>query len=218
MPNGDSKNSAIKQVASGRFGVTSQYLVNARELQIKMAQGAKPGEGGRTAGPPRFIRGLPQTRLNHAGRRPDFTARRTTTFYSIEDLAQLVHDLKNANRNARVRRGNWSREVAAWAPLPPASPRRMPTWCSSAVTTAARAHRRSLPSNIRAFRGKLGLAETHQTLVLNNLRSRIYVETDGQLKTGRDGGGRRAARRGGIRICDRAARRARLSHDARYAI
>jgi glutamate synthase domain-containing protein 2 len=104
--------------------------------------------------------------------------------YSIEDLAELIHDLKNANRT-RASASSWSPRSAS-APSPPASPRRTPTWCSSAATTAARALRRRLRSSTPACPWELGLAETHQTLVLNNLRSRIAVETDGQLKTGRD--------------------------------
>jgi glutamate synthase (NADPH/NADH) large chain len=95
-PNGDSKNSAIKQVASGRFGVTSQYLVNAKELQIKMAQGAKPGEGGQLPGP-RSTRGSPRRR-HSTPRRRLISPPPHHDIYSIEDLAELIHDLKNANR------------------------------------------------------------------------------------------------------------------------
>ena len=182
MPNGDSKNSAIKQVASGRFGVTSHYLVNARELQIKMAQGAKPGEGGE----------LPGKKVS-----PDIAKTRGTTagvglisppphhdIYSIEDLAELIHDLKNANREARV-----SVKLVAEVGV------------GTVAAGVAKAHAdvvlisghdggtgASPLSSIKHAGGpwELGLAEAHQTLVLNNLRSRIYVETDGQLKTGRD--------------------------------
>jgi glutamate synthase (ferredoxin) len=180
--NGDSKNSAIKQVASGRFGVTSHYLVNARELQIKMAQGAKPGEGGELPGKKVF---------------PDIAKTRGTTagvglisppphhdIYSIEDLAELIHDLKNANRNARV-----SVKLVAEVGV------------GTIAAGVAKAHAdvvlisghdggtgASPLSSIKHAGGpwELGLAEAHQTLVLNNLRSRIYVEADGQMKTGRD--------------------------------
>lgn len=182
MPNGDSKNSAIKQVASGRFGVTSYYLVNAQELQIKMAQGAKPGEGGELPGKKVY---------------PPIAKVRGTTagvglisppphhdIYSIEDLAELIHDLKNSNRNARV-----SVKLVAEVGV------------GTIATGVAKAHAdvvlisghdggtgASPLSSIKHAGGpwELGVAETHQTLVLNNLRSRIYVETDGQLKTGRD--------------------------------
>jgi glutamate synthase (ferredoxin) len=179
---GDSKNSAIKQVASGRFGVTSHYLVNAKELQIKMAQGAKPGEGGELPGKKVY---------------PPIAKVRGTTagvglisppphhdIYSIEDLAELIHDLKNANRNARI-----SVKLVAEVGV------------GTVAAGVAKAHAdvvlisghdggtgASPLSSIKHAGGpwELGLAEAHQTLVLNNLRSRIYVETDGQLKTGRD--------------------------------
>ena len=182
MSNGDSKNSAIKQVASGRFGVTSHYLVNAKELQIKMAQGAKPGEGGELPGKKVY---------------PPIAKVRGTTagvglisppphhdIYSIEDLAELIHDLKNSNRNARV-----SVKLVAEVGV------------GTVAAGVAKAHAdvvlisghdggtgASPLSSIKHAGGpwELGLAEAHQTLVLNNLRSRIYVEADGQLKTGRD--------------------------------
>ncbi len=181
-PNGDSKNSAIKQVASGRFGVTSHYLVHAKELQIKMAQGAKPGEGGELPGKKVY---------------PPIAKVRGTTagvglisppphhdIYSIEDLAELIHDLKNSNRDARV-----SVKLVAEVGV------------GTIAAGVAKAHAdvvlisghdggtgASPLSSIKHAGGpwELGLAETHQTLVLNNLRSRIYVEADGQMKTGRD--------------------------------
>ena len=181
-PNGDSKNSAIKQVASGRFGVTSHYLVNARELQIKMAQGAKPGEGGELPGkkvyPP-----IAKVRGTSAGVGL-ISPPPHHDIYSIEDLAELIHDLKNSNRNARV-----SVKLVAEVGV------------GTIAAGVAKAHAdvvlisghdggtgASPLSSIKHAGGpwELGLAETHQTLVLNNLRSRIYVETDGQLKTGRD--------------------------------
>ena len=181
-PNGDSKNSAIKQVASGRFGVTSHYLVNARELQIKMAQGAKPGEGGELPGkkvyPP-----IAKTRGTTAGVGL-ISPPPHHDIYSIEDLAELIHDLKNSNRNARI-----SVKLVAEVGV------------GTVAAGVAKAHAdvvlisghdggtgASPLSSIKHAGGpwELGLAETHQTLVLNNLRSRIYVEADGQLKTGRD--------------------------------
>jgi len=180
--NGDSKNSAIKQVASGRFGVTSNYLVHAKELQIKMAQGAKPGEGGELPGKKVF---------------PDIAKTRGTTagvglisppphhdIYSIEDLAELIHDLKNSNRNARVSVKLVS-EVGVGTIAAGVSKAHADVVLISGHDGGTGA---SPLSSIKHAGGpwELGLAETHQTLVLNNLRSRIYVETDGQLKTGRD--------------------------------
>ena len=180
--NGDSKNSAIKQVASGRFGVTSNYLVNARELQIKMAQGAKPGEGGE----------LPGRKVS-----PDIAKTRNTTpgvglisppphhdIYSIEDLAELIHDLKNGNRNARVSVKLVS-EVGVGTIAAGVAKAHADVVLISGFDGGTGASPLSSIKHAGAP-WELGLAETHQTLVLNNLRSRIYVETDGQLKTGRD--------------------------------
>jgi len=179
---GDSKNSAIKQVASGRFGVTSQYLVKAKELQIKMAQGAKPGEGGE----------LPGRKVN-----PAIAKTRLTTpgvglvsppphhdIYSIEDLAELIHDLKNSNRYARISVKLVS-EVGVGTIAAGVSKAHADVVLISGHDGGTGA---SPLSSIKhaGTPWELGLAETHQTLVLNNLRSRIYVETDGQLKTGRD--------------------------------
>ena len=119
-------NSAIKQVASARFGVTSEYLVNAKELQIKMAQGAKPGEGGQLPGRKvypwiaKVRHSTPGVGLISPPPHHDI--------YSIEDLAELIHDLKNANHAARASASSWSRKWAS-APSPPAWPRPMPTWC-----------------------------------------------------------------------------------------
>ena len=182
LPNGDSKNSAIKQVASGRFGVTSEYLVNARELQIKMAQGAKPGEGGQLPGT-KVYPWIAKTRFTTAGVGL-ISPPPHHDIYSIEDLAELIHDLKNANRQARgsvklvaeVGVGTIAAGVAkAHADVVLISGHDGGTGASP-LTSIKHA---GLP-------WELGLAETHQTLVLNNLRSRIAVETDGQLKTGRD--------------------------------
>ncbi|MEI6193310.1 MAG: glutamate synthase large subunit [Verrucomicrobiota bacterium] len=180
--NGDSKNSAIKQVASGRFGVTSQYLVNAKELQIKMAQGAKPGEGGELPGK-KVYPSIAKVRGTTAGVGL-ISPPPHHDIYSIEDLAELIHDLKNSNRDARV-----SVKLVAEVGV------------GTIAAGVAKAHAdvvlisghdggtgASPLSSIKHAGGpwELGLAETHQTLVLNNLRSRIYVEADGQLKTGRD--------------------------------
>ena len=179
---GDSKNSAIKQVASGRFGVTSNYLVNARELQIKMAQGAKPGEGGELPGKKVY---------------PHIAKTRGTTpgvglisppphhdIYSIEDLAELIHDLKNSNRHARISVKLVS-EIGVGTIAAGVAKAHADVVLISGHDGGTGA---SPLSSIKHAGGpwELGLAETHQTLMLNGLRSRIYVETDGQLKTGRD--------------------------------
>jgi glutamate synthase (NADPH/NADH) large chain len=182
LPNGDSKRSAIKQVASGRFGVTAHYLANADEIQIKIAQGAKPGEGGELPG----------------GKVDDYIAKlRHSTpgvglisppphhdIYSIEDMAQLIHDLKNANRHARI-----SVKLVS----------EMGVGTIAAGVTKAKADHiviaghdggtgASPLTSIKhaGLPWELGIAETHQTLVMNNLRSRVVLQTDGQLKTGKD--------------------------------
>jgi glutamate synthase domain-containing protein 2/glutamate synthase domain-containing protein 1/glutamate synthase domain-containing protein 3 len=182
MPNGDSKNSAIKQVASGRFGVTSQYLVNARELQIKMAQGAKPGEGGELPGR-KVYPWIAKTRLTTPGVGL-ISPPPHHDIYSIEDLAQLVHDLKNANRNARV-----SVKLVAEVGVGTVAAGVAKAHADVVLISGHDGGTGASPLSSIKHSGipwELGLAETHQTLVLNNLRSRIYVETDGQLKTGRD--------------------------------
>src|SRR5512136_1277009 len=179
---GDSKNSAIKQVASGRFGVTSSYLTNAAEIQIKMAQGAKPGEGGE----------LPGTKVY-----PSIAKTRHTTagvglisppphhdIYSIEDLAELIHDLKNANRHARI-----SVKLVAEVGVGTIAAGVAKAHADVVLISGYDGGTGASPQTSIKHAGipwELGLAETHQTLVLNNLRSRIVVETDGQLKTGRD--------------------------------
>jgi glutamate synthase (NADPH/NADH) large chain len=180
--NGDSRNSAIKQVASGRFGVTSHYLSSAKEIQIKMAQGAKPGEGGQLPGE----KVLPWIAA----------ARNSTPFvglisppphhdiYSIEDLAQLIYDLKNANREARVNVKLVS-EVGVGTIAAGVSKAKADVVLISGYDGGTGAS----PLTSLKHAGlpwELGLAEAQQTLVLNNLRSRIVVECDGQLKTGRD--------------------------------
>ena len=182
LANGDSKRSAIKQVASGRFGVTPHYLANADELQIKISQGAKPGEGGELPGGKvdnviaRLRHSTPGVGLISPPPHHDI--------YSIEDMAQLIHDLKNANRDARI-----SVKLVA----------EMGVGTIAAGVTKAKADHIVIAghdggtgaSPITSIKHaglpwELGLAETHQTLVMNDLRSRVVIQTDGQLKTGRD--------------------------------
>lgn len=180
--NGDSRNSAIKQVASGRFGVTSHYLTQAREIQIKMAQGAKPGEGGQLPGR-KVYPWIAKTRHSTPGVGL-ISPPPHHDIYSIEDLAELIHDLKNANHHARINVklvsevgvGTIAAGVAkGHADVILISGHDGGTGASP-LTSVKHA---GLP-------WELGVAETHQTLLLNDLRSRVVVETDGQLKTGRD--------------------------------
>lgn len=182
MPNGDSKRSAIKQVASGRFGVTIEYLTESDELQIKMAQGAKPGEGGELPGHKVFdviakVRySTPGVGLISPPPHHDI--------YSIEDLAQLIFDLKNANPEARI-----SVKLVSEVGV------------GTVAAGVAKTHADHIlisghdgGTGASALTGikhaglpwELGLAETHQTLVQNGLRTRVVVQTDGQIKTGRD--------------------------------
>ena len=182
LPNGDSKKSAIKQVASARFGVTSEYLVNAEEIQIKMAQGAKPGEGGQLPGRKvypwiaKVRHSTPGVGLISPPPHHDI--------YSIEDLAELIFDLKNANRNARINVKLVS-EVGVGTIAAGVAKAHADVILISGYDGGTGA---SPISSIKhaGLPWELGLAETHQTLVLNNLRDRIIIETDGQLKTGRD--------------------------------
>jgi len=179
---GDSKNSAIKQVASGRFGVTSLYLSQAKEIQIKMAQGAKPGEGGQLPGKKvypwiaKVRNSTPGVGLISPPPHHDI--------YSIEDLAELIHDLKNANRNARINVKLVS-EVGVGTIAAGVAKAKADVVLISGYDGGTGA---SPQTSIKhaGLPWELGLAETHQTLLLNNLRSRIVVETDGQMKTGRD--------------------------------
>ena len=182
MPNGDSKRSAIKQVASGRFGVTSDYLVNSDDIQIKMAQGAKPGEGGQLPGY-KVYPWIAKTRHSTPGVGL-ISPPPHHDIYSIEDLAQLIHDLKNANPLARIHVKLVS-EIGV----------------GTVAAGVAKAHADVVlisghdggtgASPLTALKHagapwELGLAEVQQTLMLNGLRDRIVVQTDGQLKTGRD--------------------------------
>ena len=182
MPNGDSKNSAIKQVASGRFGVTSEYLVNAREIQIKMAQGAKPGEGGQLPGT-KVYPWIAKTRHTTAGVGL-ISPPPHHDIYSIEDLAELIHDLKNGNREARI-----SVKLVAEVGVGTIAAGVAKAHADVVLISGYDGGTGASPLTSITHAGlpwELGLAEAHQTLVLNNLRSRIVVETDGQLKTGRD--------------------------------
>ena len=182
LANGDSKRSAIKQVASGRFGVTVNYLANADELQIKIVQGAKPGEGGE----------LPGRKVD------DYIAsiRHSTPgvglisppphhdIYSIEDIAQLIHDLKNGNPKARI-----SVKLGAAIGVGTVAAGVVKARTDHLVIAGDTGGTGASPLTSIKHAGvpwELGIAETHQTLVMNNLRSRVVLQTDGQLKTGRD--------------------------------
>ena len=180
--NGDSKNSSIKQVASGRFGVSSHYLSNANEIQIKMAQGAKPGEGGQLPGPKvdpmiaKVRNSTPYVGLISPPPHHDI--------YSIEDLAQLIYDLKNANRNARINVKLVS-EVGVGTIAAGVAKAKADVILISGFDGGTGAS----PLTSLKHAGlpwELGIAEAQQTLVLNDLRSRVVIECDGQLKTGRD--------------------------------
>ena len=181
-PNGDSKNSAIKQVASGRFGVTSDYLASAKDLQIKMAQGSKPGEGGQLPGHKiddyiGWVRSsTPGVELISPPPHHDI--------YSIEDLAQLIHDLKNANPESRIHVKLVS-EAGVGTIAAGVSKGHGDVVLISGDSGGTGA---SPESSIKTagLPWELGLAETQQVLVMNDLRNRIVVQTDGQLKTGRD--------------------------------
>ena len=182
MPNGDSKRSAIKQVASGRFGVTSEYLVNADDIQIKMAQGAKPGEGGQLPGH-KVYPWIAKTRHSTPGVGL-ISPPPHHDIYSIEDLAQLIHDLKNANNRARVH-VKLVAEVGVGTVAAGVSKAHADVVLISGHDGGTGAS----PLTSLKHAGapwELGLAETQQTLLLNGLRDRIVVQTDGQLKTGRD--------------------------------
>ena len=181
-PSGDSRRSAIKQVASGRFGVTSYYLVNADELQIKMAQGAKPGEGGQLPGHKvdeyiaRIRYSTPGVGLISPPPHHDI--------YSIEDLAQLIHDLKNANNRARI-----SVKLVAEVGVGTVAAGVAKAKADVVLISGDSGGTGASPLTSIKHAGlpwELGLAETQQVLVMNDLRGRIRVETDGQLKTGRD--------------------------------
>ncbi len=180
--NGDSRRSAVKQVASGRFGVTSEYLVSADDIQIKIAQGAKPGEGGQLPGH-KVYPWIAKTRYSTPGVGL-ISPPPHHDIYSIEDIAQLIHDLKNANPAARVHVKLVS-QVGVGTVAAGVSKAKADVVLISGHDGGTGA---SPLSSIKHAGGpwELGLAETQQTLLLNGLRDRIVVQTDGQLKTGRD--------------------------------
>ena len=182
LANGDSKRSAIKQVASGRFGVTSWYLTNADELQIKIAQGAKPGEGGELPGH-KVDQIIAKTRHSTPGVGL-ISPPPHHDIYSIEDLAQLIFDLKNSNPSARISVKLVS-EVGVGTIAAGVAKGHSDHILISGDTGGTGA---SPLTSIKhaGLPWELGIAETHQTLVLNDLRSRVVLQTDGQIKTGRD--------------------------------
>jgi glutamate synthase (NADPH/NADH) large chain len=182
LPNGDSKRSAIKQVASGRFGVTIWYLANADELQIKISQGAKPGEGGELPGRKvdnyiaRIRYSTPGVGLISPPPHHDI--------YSIEDLKQLIHDLKNSNPSARV-----SVKLVSEVGVGTIAAGVAKGFADHILISGDTGGTGASPLTSIKHAGlpwELGIAETHQTLVLNDLRSRVVLQTDGGLKTGRD--------------------------------
>jgi len=182
LPNGDFMRSAIKQVASARFGVTSQYLTEADELQIKMAQGAKPGEGGQLPGH-KVDEYIGKTRHSTPGVGL-ISPPPHHDIYSIEDLAQLIFDLKNANRQARINVKLVSKAGVGTIAAGVAKAKADVILISGYDGGTGASPISSLKH--AGLPWELGLAETHQTLVKNKLRSRVVVQTDGQLKTGRD--------------------------------
>ncbi|MFH1406738.1 MAG: glutamate synthase large subunit [Candidatus Omnitrophota bacterium] len=182
LSNGESLRSSIKQVASGRFGVTINYLVNADELQIKIAQGAKPGEGGQ----------LPGHKVSATIARTRYTTPGVTLIsppphhdiYSIEDLAQLIFDLKNANPSARI-----SVKLVSEAGVGTVAAGVAKGHADTILISGGDGGTGASPLSSIKHAGlpwELGLSETHQTLVLNDLRSRVRLQTDGQMRTGRD--------------------------------
>ena len=182
MSNGDSKNSAIKQVASGRFGVSSNYLTSAKEIQIKMAQGAKPGEGGQLPGN-KVLPWIAEVR-NSTPYVGLISPPPHHDIYSIEDLAQLIFDLKNANREARINVKLVSKVGVGTIAAGVAKAKADVILISGFDGGTGASPLTSLKH--AGLPWELGIAEAQQTLVLNNLRNRVVVECDGQLKTGRD--------------------------------
>ena len=181
-PNGDNRSSAIKQIASGRFGVTTEYLVNAKELQIKISQGAKPGEGGQ----------LPGHKVNDEIARIRHSTPGVTLIsppphhdiYSIEDLAQLIFDLKNVNPEARV-----SVKLVSESGVGTVAAGVVKGFADMVLISGSDGGTGAAPLSSIMHAGapwEIGLAETQQTLILNELRSRVRLQVDGQIKTGRD--------------------------------
>jgi glutamate synthase domain-containing protein 2/glutamate synthase domain-containing protein 3 len=182
LPSGDSKRSSIKQVASGRFGVTLNYLVNADEIQIKISQGAKPGEGGQ----------LPGHKVSDIIARTRYTTQGVTLIsppphhdiYSIEDLAQLIFDLKNVNPKARI-----SVKLVSEVGVGTVAAGVAKCYADMILISGGDGGTGAAPKSSIRYAGlpwELGLSETHQTLLLNNLRSRVRLQVDGQMRTGRD--------------------------------
>ena len=180
--NGDSRSSAIKQVASGRFGVHIHYLQNAKEIQIKMAQGAKPGEGGHLPGG-KVYPWIAKTRHSTPGVSL-ISPPPHHDIYSIEDLAQLIHDLKNANRDARVTVKLVSEAGVGTIAVGVAKGRADVILISGFDGGTGAAPKTGIRH--AGLPWELGVAETHQALLMNNLRNRVVIETDGKLLTGRD--------------------------------
>jgi glutamate synthase (NADPH/NADH) large chain len=182
MPNGDSMRSAIKQVASGRFGVTAEYLVNADDIQIKMAQGAKPGEGGQLPGH-KVDKNIAKVRHSTPGVGL-ISPPPHHDIYSIEDLAQLIHDLKNVNSGARISVKLVSEVGVGTVAAGVAKARADHVTISGFEGGTGASPLTSLTHAGSPW--EIGLAETQQTLLLNGLRTRIAVQVDGGLRTGRD--------------------------------
>ena len=181
-PDGLNKCSAIKQVASGRFGVTSRYLVSAQEIQIKMAQGAKPGEGGHLPGK-KVYPWIAKTRLSTPGVSL-ISPPPHHDIYSIEDLAQLIYDLKNANKNARISVKLVSEAGVGTVASGVAKAGAQVILISGYDGGTGAAPRSSIHN--AGLPWELGLAEAHQTLTMNGLRNKVIIETDGKLMSGRD--------------------------------
>ncbi len=180
--NGDLRRSAIKQVASGRFGVTSWYLTNSDEIQIKISQGAKPGEGGELPGH-KVDDVIASTRLSTKGVGL-ISPPPHHDIYSIEDLSQLIYDLKNANRTARI-----SVKLVSEVGVGTVATGVAKGHADNILISGSEGGTGASPLTSIKHAGlpwELGIAETHQTLVMNDLRSRVRLQTDGQLKTGRD--------------------------------
>ncbi|QMU55990.1 MAG: glutamate synthase large subunit [Candidatus Mycalebacterium zealandia] len=180
--NGDLRRSAIKQVASGRFGVTGEYLANSDEIQIKMAQGAKPGEGGQLPGK-KVYPWIAKVRLSTPGVGL-ISPPPHHDIYSIEDLAELIYDLKNSNPAARI-----NVKLVSEAGVGTIAAGVAKGHADVILISGNDGGTGASPQNSIQYAGlpwELGISETHQTLLLNNLRSRVVLETDGQMKTGRD--------------------------------
>ena len=209
--NGDSRRSAIKQVASARFGVTTAYLVDADVLQIKVSQGAKPGEGGQLPGHKVDVE---IARLRHSTPGVGLISPPPHhDIYSIEDLAQLIHDLRCANPTAEI-----SVKLVALAGVGTVAAGVAKAGADHIVIAGMDGGTGASPTSSIRHAGvpwELGLAETQQVLVGNALRGRVRLQVDGGLRTGLRRRRRRAARRRGVRLLDRPAGRGGLHHDAR---